>query len=253
MGHIIGAVAAPSAAAATAHSAPETAVIASSVLFRGLPPDAVLNLALAGALKRIPKGAAAFEQGTPAERLFVVVRGRLKATQSTADGHQMTARFLNPGDLFGCVALMAAGNYPVSASAETDAIVASWSSATMLRVAHQYPQIALNALQYVGKQLRDTQARLQEAMTERTEQRIAHALLRLLSQSGRKTAEGIEIDFPISRQDIAEIAGSRLFTVSRTLSKWQVDGIVKSGRRRITIVAPHRLTMIAERPARERP
>ena len=233
----------------TGHKPPalEPTAIATSILFRGLQPGAVVDIAHAGRIKRVSKGSMVFEQGATADRLFVLLQGRVKAIQSTSDGQQVTARFLKPGDPFGCVVLMAAGTYPVSALAEVDSLVASWSATLMLRFAQQYPQIAMNALQYVGAQLRDTQIRFQEAITEHIEQRIAHALLRLVGQSGRKCEEGIEINFPISRQDIAEITGSRLFTVSRTLSKWQLNGIIKSGRRRIIVVAPHRLVMIAEK------
>jgi CRP-like cAMP-binding protein len=212
-----------------------------------LQPDALREIALAGRVKRLPKGATVFEQGAPASRVFVLLQGRVKAAQSTSNGHLVTARFLKPGDPFGCVALMASGTYPVSAVAEVDCVVAGWDASSMVRFAYQYPQVTMNALRYVGAQLRDTQIRLQETMTEHIEQRIAHTLLRLVGQAGRRCADGIEINFPISRQDIAEIAGSRLFTVSRTLSKWQAEGIIKSGRRRIIVVAPHRLVMIAEK------
>ena len=226
-------------------------MIATSILFRGLPSEALRDIALAGRVKRVAKGSTVFEQGAPADRLFVLLQGRVKAIQSRPDGQQVTARFLNPGDPFGCVVFMTAGTYPVTVLAEVDSLVAGWNAASIVRSADQYPKIAMNALQYVGAQLRDTQSRLQEAITERIEQRIAHALLRLIGQSGRKTAEGIEINFPISRQDIAEITGSRLFTVSRTLSKWQLEGVIKSGRRRIMVVAPHRLVMIAEKSSRD--
>lgn len=232
-------------------SAPLPTMIAASILFRGVQQDAVRDIAVAGKVKRVAKGSTVFEQGAPADRLFVLVQGRAKAIQSTPDGQVITARFLNPGDPFGCVVLMAAGTYPVTVVAEVDCFVAGWNAASMVRFAEQYPKIAMNALHYVGAQLRDTQSRLQEAITEHIEQRIAHALLRLIGHSGRKTAEGIEINFPISRQDIAEIIGSRLFTVSRTLSKWQLEGIIKGGRRRIMVVAPHRLVMIAEKSARD--
>ncbi len=231
----------------SAGTALEPSAIAASILFRGLKLEVLLDVARAGKFKRISEGSTVFEQGDPANQLFVLLQGRVKAIQSTSDGQQVTARFLRPGDPFGCVALMAAGTYPVSTVAEVDSFVAAWDAALMTDFANRYPKIAMNALAYVGSQLRDTQIRLQEAITEHIEQRIAHALLRLLSQSGRKTAEGIEINFPISRQDIAEITGSRLFTVSRTLSKWQLNGIIKSGRRRVTVVAPHRLLMIAEK------
>lgn len=229
------------------------AALANCILFRGVPADALRDLALAGRIRRFPKRSMIFEQGAAADRLFVLLDGRIKAVQSTADGHQVTARFLKPGDPFGCVVLMAGVNsYPVTTLAEVDSLVAAWKAESMMRFAYQYPTIAMNALQYVGAQLRDTQSRLQEAITERIEQRIAHCLLRLIRQAGRKTDDGIEINFPISRQDIAEIAGSRLFTVSRTLSKWEASGVIKSGRRRIIVTAPHRLAMIAEKLSNDR-
>ena len=81
---------------------------------------------------------------------------------------------------------------------------------------------------------------------EQVEQRIAHALLRLVRQSGRKTEQGIEVDFPITRQDIAEMTGTTLHTVSRLLSRWEDKGIVRGGRQKVTVVDPHGLMLIAE-------
>ena len=85
-----------------------------------------------------------------------------------------------------------------------------------------------------------------EMVTEQVTQRVAHTLLRLVNQTGRKTAEGIEIDFPISRQDIGEMTGTTLHTVSRLLSAWEDRAIVRSGRQRIVVTDPHRLMLIAE-------
>jgi CRP-like cAMP-binding protein len=82
--------------------------------------------------------------------------------------------------------------------------------------------------------------------TEQVEKRIAHALLRLVKQAGRKVEHGVEIDFPISRQDIAQMTGTTLHTVSRTLSAWENKGLVESGRQRIVIREPHRLFRLAE-------
>lgn len=78
------------------------------------------------------------------------------------------------------------------------------------------------------------------------QQRVAHALLKLVKQAGKKTEEGILIDFPISRQDIAEMTGTTLHTVSRLLSAWEDQGLVKSERQKVTVVEPHRLLLIAE-------
>ena len=67
-----------------------------------------------------------------------------------------------------------------------------------------------------------------------------------VAQAGRKTEEGILIDFPITRQDLADMTGSTLHTVSRTLSAWEDRGLVRSARRRVVVVAPHRLRLIAD-------
>ena len=85
-----------------------------------------------------------------------------------------------------------------------------------------------------------------EISNEQVEQRVAHALLRLAKQAGRKVDAGVEIDFPISRQDVAEMTGTTLHTVSRILSAWEQQGFVEGGRQRIVLREPHKLNMLAE-------
>jgi CRP/FNR family transcriptional regulator, nitrogen oxide reductase regulator len=104
-------------------------------------------------------------------------------------------------------------------------------------------------LQTVGARLQESHTRVIEMSTQQVERRVAHALLRLAKQAGRKAERGVEIDFPISRQDIAEMTGSTLHTVSRTLSAWEQQGLIESGRQRIVLRDPHRLFQLAEEPS----
>jgi len=71
-------------------------------------------------------------------------------------------------------------------------------------------------------------------------------VLRLAQQSGRREADGIRIDFPISKQDIAEMAGTTLHTVSRILTAWEEAGLVDTGRQKLLLKDPHRLLLIAD-------
>ena len=121
-----------------------------------------------------------------------------------------------------------------------------WPSAAWPRLAAQHPQLAVNTLQTVGSRLQDAHMRVVEMSTEQVERRIAHTLLRLAKQSGRKVEAGVEIDFPISRQDVAEMTGATLYTVSRVLSGWEEKGLVEGGRQKITLREPHRLFVLAE-------
>ena len=81
--------------------------------------------------------------------------------------------------------------------------------------------------------------------TERVEQRVASAIVKLTQQTGQNTEDGILIGFPISRQDISEMTGTTLHTVSRLLSNWEQNGLVKSGRRKITVSKRQALELIA--------
>ena len=88
-------------------------------------------------------------------------------------------------------------------------------------------------------------SQLMELATQAVEQRLAAALLRMVNQSGRKVENGIEIAFPITRQNISEMTGTTLHTVSRLLSAWQKQGIVESTRRHIVVTDPHRLVLLS--------
>ena len=82
---------------------------------------------------------------------------------------------------------------------------------------------------------------------ERVDRRVARVLLRLVREAGRRIdGGGVEIDFAVSRQDIAEISGTTMFTVSRLLVAWGRRGIVRVGRQRIVVVEAGTLATIAD-------
>jgi CRP-like cAMP-binding protein len=116
----------------------------------------------------------------------------------------------------------------------------------MMYLMRRYPDITINLLGIILYRLEDVQNRYLEIATERVERRIALTLLRLMRSAGSKTSEGIYIDIPLGRQNIADYSGTTLYTVSRTLSTWEKRGWVKSGRERIIVTDPHSLVSFAE-------
>jgi len=75
---------------------------------------------------------------------------------------------------------------------------------------------------------------------------VAHAVLRLVHQSGRKVEEGVLVDFPVTRQEIAEVSGPTSHSVSRVLSAWENAGLVVVGRQKVIVCDLERLSRIAE-------
>jgi CRP-like cAMP-binding protein len=110
----------------------------------------------------------------------------------------------------------------------------------------QTPVLAVNALRVLSERMGRLQDRVRELATERVERRIARALLRLVRHAGRRTDEGVAIDMAVTRQEIAELTGTTLFTVSRTLASWESADLVRTGRQRIVVLRPHGLVALAE-------
>ncbi|PWC35897.1 Crp/Fnr family transcriptional regulator [Azospirillum sp. TSO35-2] len=225
---------------------PDPAVLRGMPLFAGLDADALAEVVRHARPRRVPKGTPIFSQGETAAAGHALIDGRVKIVQTGPDGQQVVMRFIGPGEMFGTLAIFTDGLYPADAVAVSDSLALSWPTAAMTVLMERHPAIAMNALTIVGDRLREVQNRLREVSTERVERRIAHALIRLVRQAGRRVEAGVEIDFPLSRQDVAEMTGTTLHTVSRTLSAWESQGIVESGRQQVVIRKPHALVAIAE-------
>jgi CRP-like cAMP-binding protein len=116
----------------------------------------------------------------------------------------------------------------------------------MASLMERYPRLALNALQLVAARLHELQVQYRQLATERVERRVARALLRLVQQAGRQVESGVLIDLPLSRDDIAQMTGTTLFTVSRIISRFEADGLLEAGRQRVIVRHPHGLLKIAD-------
>ena len=215
-------------------------------LFDGLQADVLERIVAVAHARKADAGQFFFHEGDAADEFLVLIGGRVKMTQLAADGHQVVLRLSGPGEAFGGIGAFGDATYPISAEAVEPSTALAWSSTTMHELLRTHSVIALNALRFVSGRLHDLQSRYRQLMTERVERRVARAVLRLVQEAGKRVASGIEIDFPVSRQDIAEMTGTTLYTVSRLLGSWEERGIVQSGRQRIVLTKPDALLAIAE-------
>lgn len=215
-------------------------------LFSGLDERAIRNVLESARSRSLEAGAIVFREGDPAESFFVVLAGSVKLTQLTPEGHQVVLRLVGPGDAFGGVAAFGGATYPITAEAVTGASTYEWQGAVMAGLMERHPALAMNALRFVAARLHDLQVQYRQLATERVERRIARALLRLVQQAGRRVEAGVLIDLPLSREDVAQMTGTTLYTVSRTVSRLEAEGVLETGRQRMVVRNPHRLRAIAD-------
>jgi len=199
-----------------------------------------------GILRSIEEGEFFFMQGDPAVFFYILIAGKAKLLQSNPSGHKVNLRTINAWELFGALGISQPNaHYPATAQALESSTVLAIESKFMQTMLETRPQIAFGLMNLMTSYIQEMQARYRELATERVEQRVANALIRLAGQSGTRSSKEAGIELFFSRQDVAEMTGSTLYTISRLLSEWERNGIIETGRERIKILKPHDLVIIA--------
>lgn len=196
--------------------------------------------------RRYDEGVAIFDVGAPADRFFILLDGYVRVVRMTPNGEQVTALHVPTGQLLGIAKAFGRDTYPATAMTATESIVLSWPTRLWDSFVTDYEGFSTETYKTVGNRLEEMHNRVVEMATQQVEQRVANALLRLINQTGRKMPDGIEIDFPITRQDLSELTATTLHTVSRLMSAWEKRGLVQSKRKRITVTNPHALVEISQ-------
>jgi len=227
-------------------SPPEIDIARSAAILRDLDDQALKLVINSAYIKNLTDGSFYFHEEEPATHAYILLEGKVKLIQVTTDGQQVILGFLVPGRVYGIIAILKKVTYPVSAQAVGNCKALVWDHDTLNRLMEKSPRMALNSLRIMSGQIREFQNRVRDLSTKRVEQRIARAILRLARQSGKKIEKGVLIDLPLSRQDLAEMTGTTLYTVSRTLKVWEKRGLTQSQRQKVIITSPHGLVSIAE-------
>lgn len=215
-------------------------------LFANMQDSELDRLLSRASMRRIPLGEAVYEQGQKATQFYLLLHGRLKVTQVTPEGQQLIVRVVHPGDLFGFAQALQRNDYPGTPIAAAESVVICWPNEVWASFVEQNPHLAVNAMRTIGQRLQEAHTRIREMSTQEVERRVAHTVLRLIEQAGRPEKDGVSIDFPLTRQDVAEMTGTTLHTVSRLFSAWESRGIVKGGRQKLLVRDAERLQALAD-------
>jgi CRP-like cAMP-binding protein len=215
------------------------------LLLSGLSPRERRDLLEAAHPRLLQRRERLGEQGQPAEHFAFVQIGGLKLGQVTAAGVEAIVRFIGPGDCYGAVALVPGSRYPLSATAVEPSRVLTWTRPVIAELAERVPRVKSNIFEEITRRMAGVLSIARDLATERVPQRLARALLRLAEHGGDRTPEGVHIVHPVTRQELADLTGTSLFTVSRLMAGWEAGGLLHTGRGSVTIVDGGRLEAAA--------
>lgn len=183
--------------------------------------------------------------GEPATRLSIVAAGMVKLIRPTSDGQDVLLNILGPGDYFGSLADLGDSAYQEDATAHTQCCILFTTAAEYRQLLQQYPTVALATLDFVATRLLSAHETIEQISAYPVDQRVAATILDLARRVGREDDGAILIEMPLSRQDLADMTGATVETVSRVMSDFRRMGLIESGRRWIAVRDADALTGIA--------
>ncbi|MCC6603917.1 MAG: Crp/Fnr family transcriptional regulator [Anaerolineae bacterium] len=221
-------------------------LLTQAALFDGLTETQLRTIQQHAALVKVPRRSFFFHQGEAATTFYLIREGQVRLSQVNPEGKQVIIHLFGPGDVLAVIVVLSNAPYPLSAEAITDCVAWAWSRETAVHLMEQCPRLAINGMEMVARRFQELQNRYRELSTERVEQRVARALIRLIQQRNGSQEQKPYPLLSLTRQDLAEMTGTTLYTVSRICSSWEQQGLLEAGREQLHVHNLEELSNIAD-------
>jgi CRP/FNR family transcriptional regulator, nitrogen oxide reductase regulator len=216
-----------------------------SPLFAGLTQRECMEIASCARARSFARDELLFMQGHPVRSLVLLQAGVVKLTQLSSSGNEVILWMSGEGDAVGVHSDTPLCSHTCSARALEKCKTLTWEYSRLQSLLIEYPQIRKNINNILASRLRELEERFREVATEKVAKRLAFTLLRLLKQVGRKYHDG-GIQISLSREELAQMTGTTLFTISRILSRWSEEGLVTPRREAVVVRDASRLEQIGD-------
>ena len=200
--------------------------------FKRLTPAERQRIVAVAREKRYAKGETIFREGQPSDAVWIVKTGRVHLMKFLAEGKVSTTCVMSPGETFCCLPALDRKAYPVDAVPAEDSTVIRIPADAFHQAMARSPSFTRQTLCLFCDRLRQVEHK-SCMVYEPAERRLAQVLLGLAKKFGQT--------IPLTRQELAEIAGTTHETAIRTLSRFKQQGLIRSSRGETTILKPEQL------------
>lgn len=204
--------------------------------FEDLAPEDLAMINQVTIERKYKKNGTIFIEGEPGEGFHYIKTGKIKIVKASVDGREHIINILGPGEVFAEVLLFNDEAYPATALALEDSCVGVIRNDKLEAILVDHPRIALHIIKVMSKKIRFIQMKIKSLAFSDSYAKIAQTLEGLARRYGRKTARGLEIDLNMTRQDVANLAGTTRETASRVVSIMKKDKVLDADERRIIIL-----------------
>ena len=223
------------------NQAPAISLLKQVPIFSSLSDQEFAFLTARLVQRQFSAGELIFGEGEPCAGLYVVQAGNVRIFKSSAGGREQVLTIDGPGSSIAELPVFDGGNYPASAQAVTDCVLAFFSKQDFQALCLQHPQVPLKVLRVMGARLRRLVGIIEELSFTTVRHRLIALLLRLGKAEGNRDGDAITVLLPVNNSELAAQIGTVRELVSRNLSRLQAEGLIQTDGRKVVIPSMRKL------------
>jgi CRP-like cAMP-binding protein len=204
-------------------------------LFGMLLPEDIDALLARARIEQYPNGHLIFAKGSPGRSMMAVLSGSIRISTTSPSGREVVLAILNPGEIFGEMALLDDGERTADATAIGDCELLVVDQREFIPFLKGRGDLCIGLLKVLSQRLRRTDELVEAAVSARLESRLAKALIRLASATDPMNGAERPLQLELSQHELGGIVGASREKVNKQLRAWQRAGLLDLAKRRVVI------------------
>ncbi len=204
-------------------------------LFRRLSPEQIEQVESRSRVREFQRGEVIYLPSDASDSLVLLTSGRVKIYHLTADGKEAVIGLIDPGELFGELAVFENGPREEFAETMEKSTAVLIPSTIVHQLMHDHPTVTLGVTKLMGLRRRRVERRLKSLLFRSNRERVVCLLLELAEKYGQATTDGVRLSIRLSHQELANIIGTTRESVTMLLGELQSEGMITIERRRIIV------------------
>ena len=204
-------------------------------MFGKLSASEIHSLLTYSRVEQYPAGREIYAKGSLGESMFVVLRGTVKMSSVSLEGKEIVLNIMNPGEIFGEIALLDGGERSADAVAMTDCELLVLHRRVFRPILENHADICLILLDIFCQRLRQTSEQVEDVLFRHLKSRIAKAVLHLAESASLHSVNGSPVDLHLSQRELGNHAGGSRESVNKHLQSWHRAGLIRLSKGSIVI------------------
>jgi CRP/FNR family cyclic AMP-dependent transcriptional regulator len=218
------------------------AVLRRHPIFRELDQAALDQLCRYSKTRSVKRGTVVFSKGDPGNALFAVVKGTVRIGVTSAEGREAVFNIIEPGELFGEIALLDGRERTADAVATSDCELLVIERREFLPFAQSQPLLAMKLIDLLCARLRWISDHVEQIVLPNLPGRLAKALVRLAERDGSAHTKQ---KLTVTQLELSQMIGMSRESINKQLRAWANRKLVRLERGGIIMLNKNALDEIA--------